>query len=94
MIEAFRYAEAALVSPFRYSAIVWAGLFSYLFWGDVPDGWAVVGTGIVIMSGLYILHRELLCRRKVNKLKVAALQKRHSFPNSLRNEEMDAHVRP
>ena len=63
MIEAFRYAEAGLVSPFRYSAIVWAGLFGYFLWGDVPDSWAVVGTGIVIASGLYILHRELVRRR-------------------------------
>ena len=67
MIEAFRYAEAALVSPFRYSAIVWAGLFGYLLWGDVPDGWALVGTVIVITSGLYILHRELVRRRKGSK---------------------------
>lgn len=63
MIEAFRYAEAAVASPFRYSAIVWAGLFGYLIWGDVPDIWAVTGTGIIIASGLYILHREFVRRR-------------------------------
>lgn len=63
MIEAFRYAEAAVASPFRYSAIVWAGLFGYMIWGDVPDIWAVTGTGIIIASGLYILHREFVRRR-------------------------------
>lgn len=63
MIEALRYAEAAVASPFRYSAIVWAGVLGYLLWGDVPDGWSILGTCIVIASGVYILHREFLRRR-------------------------------
>ena len=63
MIEAFRYAEAAVASPFRYSAIVWAALLGYVIWDDVPDMWSVVGTGIIIASGIYILHREFIRRR-------------------------------
>ena len=62
-IEALRYAEAAVAAPFRYSAIVWAGVLGFLIWGDLPDAWAVTGTGIVIASGLYILHREYVRRR-------------------------------
>lgn len=62
-IEALRHAEANLAAPFRYSAIVWAGLLGYLIWGDLPDAWAMAGTGIVIASGLYILHREYVRRR-------------------------------
>ena len=64
MIEALRYAEAAVASPFRYSAIIWAGLLGYLVWGDVPDLWSIIGTLIVIASGLYILHREFIRRRQ------------------------------
>ena len=75
MIEAFRFAEAGLVSPFRYSAIVWAGLFGYFLWGDVPDGWSVVGTGIVIASGFYILHREFLRQPKAIKVKSSRTEK-------------------
>lgn len=63
MIEAFRYAEAAVASPFRYSAIVWAALLGYFIWDDVMDTWTVVGTGIIIASGIYILHREFIRRR-------------------------------
>ena len=63
MIEAFRYAEAAVASPFRYSAIVWAALLGYFIWDDVPDTWTGVGTGIIIASGIYILHREFIRRR-------------------------------
>ena len=57
-IEAFRYAEAAVVSPFEYSAVLWAMLYGYLIWGDVPDRWIVSGSVFVIGSGLYILYRE------------------------------------
>lgn len=63
MIEAFRYAEAAVAAPFRYSAILWAGLLGFFIWSDVPDGWDIAGTCIVIASGLYILHREYVRRR-------------------------------
>jgi drug/metabolite transporter (DMT)-like permease len=62
MIEGFRYAEASTVAPFRYTAIVWAGLLGYLLWGHLPDAWTVTGTTIVIMSGLYILRREYIHR--------------------------------
>lgn len=58
LIETFRYAEASLVSPFKYTAMVWAILFAFLIWGDVPDPWLIVGAGLVIGSGLYIFRRE------------------------------------
>jgi len=57
-IEAFRYAEAAVVAPFEYSAVLWAMLYGYLIWGDVPDRWIISGSVLVIGSGLYILYRE------------------------------------
>ena len=58
MIEAFRHGEAALVAPFKYSTMVWAVLFGYLFFGDLPDTWTIAGAGVVILAGLYILRRE------------------------------------
>jgi drug/metabolite transporter (DMT)-like permease len=33
-------------------------VLGYMVFGDVPDGWTLVGATIVIGSGLYILHRE------------------------------------
>jgi drug/metabolite transporter (DMT)-like permease len=64
MIEAFRHAEAVIVSPFRYLTIVWAISLGYLIWGDLPDRYVVIGVIIVICSGLYILHREIVVRRQ------------------------------
>ncbi len=62
MVAALRRAEAAVVTPFKYSAIVWAGLFGALLWGDLPDRWDLTGAGLIIASGLYILHRERVGR--------------------------------
>ncbi len=64
MIEAFRWGEAALVAPFKYSFMIWAILFGYLFFGEFPDGWTLFGAGVVCASGLYILHRELRFTRR------------------------------
>ncbi len=58
MIEAFRLAEAALVAPFKYTSMVWAVLFGYLIFGDLPDAWTIAGAAVVVFAGLYILHRE------------------------------------
>ena len=59
MIETFRYGEAALVAPFKYSGIIWAGILGYLIWGDFPDLWTFTGLLIIIFSGVYVFRREL-----------------------------------
>ena len=58
LIEAFRYGEAALVSPFKYSTVLWATIYGILLFGDVPERSTLIGAAVVIASGLYILHRE------------------------------------
>ncbi len=57
-IETFRFAEAALVAPFKYSSLLWAMAFGFLIWGDVPDAWTLLGAGLLVGSGIYIFHRE------------------------------------
>jgi drug/metabolite transporter (DMT)-like permease len=57
-IESFRYAEAAVAAPFKYSEILWAVIFGAILWGHLPDVWIVAGSLLVVGSGLYILHRE------------------------------------
>ncbi len=58
IIESFRLGEAALVSPFKYANVLWAVLFGYLLFGDLPGAATLIGAAIVIASGLYILRRE------------------------------------
>ena len=62
LIEAFRHGEAAVVAPFKYTALPCAAVYGFLMFGHVPDLWIVVGAMPVIASGLYILHRERMRR--------------------------------
>jgi drug/metabolite transporter (DMT)-like permease len=61
--QAFRFAPAAVASPFAYGAMVWAILLGYLIWGEMPTAALLLGAAIVVASGLYILHREVLLGR-------------------------------
>lgn len=63
LTHAFRLAPVAVLGPFEYTAMLWAVVFGYLLWGDLPDVWILTGCAIVVASGLYILHRETRRRR-------------------------------
>jgi drug/metabolite transporter (DMT)-like permease len=69
IIEGYRLAQAPVVSPFKYSILLWAALFGFAIWGHVPDVWIVIGAIPVVASGLYILHREqtLAARRRASE---------------------------
>jgi drug/metabolite transporter (DMT)-like permease len=58
LILAHRRAPASVLSPFIYTQIVWASMFGYLVFNNVPSHWTVAGASIVIASGLYLLYRE------------------------------------
>jgi drug/metabolite transporter (DMT)-like permease len=55
---AFRLANAALVAPFLYTEMIWGLIFGYLLFSDVPDFWMLLGTAIIISSGLYLILVE------------------------------------
>ena len=55
---AYTLGPAAVIGPFNYSAILWATLFGWLIWGDLPDHWVIAGAAVVIASGLFIVFRE------------------------------------
>jgi drug/metabolite transporter (DMT)-like permease len=61
---AFRIAPASAVSPFLYTEMIWAILFGYLIFGDVPGAMMLLGASVIILSGLYLLVTE---RRKKAK---------------------------
>jgi len=67
VIAAYKSADAAMVAPMQYSQIVWASVFGALFFGESLDRQTVIGAGIVIASGLYIVLRESFGGRSVNR---------------------------
>ncbi|MFT4013597.1 MAG: DMT family transporter [Paracoccus sp. (in: a-proteobacteria)] len=58
LIRAFALAEAAVIAPFGYTSLIWAGIWGWLFWGTIPDGWSVTGALIIVAAGLYVWWRE------------------------------------
>jgi len=53
-----KLAPASVVVPYQYLMIVWASLFGYLVFGDVPHRLTLIGAGVIILAGLFILFRE------------------------------------
>jgi len=64
LIRAFRHAPASVVAPFSYSSLLWATLFGYLLFDDLPGTWTLSGAALIIGSGLYIFHREQALERR------------------------------
>ena len=62
--QAYRYAAPAVVAPFDYTSLIWATLYGYLLFGDLPRNSVILGAAVVIGSGLFILYRE---RRKATE---------------------------
>ena len=58
MTQAYRYAPAAVIAPFDYTALLWGTLIGWLVWQELPGTNVWFGAAIVIASGLYIVHRE------------------------------------
>ncbi len=53
-----KLAPASTVAPYQYSMILWAVMFGYAVFGDVPQVTTALGAAIIIGAGLYIFLRE------------------------------------
>jgi drug/metabolite transporter (DMT)-like permease len=58
LTESYRHAELSVVAPFEYSSLVFSVIIGFMFFGDVPDWFMLVGGIIVVGSGLFIIYRE------------------------------------
>lgn len=59
IVGAYSRAAPSLLAPFEYTALVGAAAAGYLIWDEVPDIWVIGGGIIIMLSGLYIVHREV-----------------------------------
>ncbi len=57
-ISAYRQAEAVIVAPMQYSQILWATAYGWFLFHERVDTPTLIGAGIIIASGLYIVLRE------------------------------------
>jgi drug/metabolite transporter (DMT)-like permease len=54
----FRYAEASLLAPFEYMAMIFAAIVGYIFWGEIPVLTTWIGAAVIASSGLFIFVRR------------------------------------
>lgn len=73
MTEAYRHADLSTVAPFEYSSILIGIAVAFVLFGEVPTLYVIIGSAIVILSGLVIIWRE-------RKLNVAQLKAREISP--------------
>jgi drug/metabolite transporter (DMT)-like permease len=55
---ALHLAPTSAVAPFNYFTLVWAIILGFLIWHDVPTTSLLIGSGIVVGSGFFLLWRE------------------------------------
>ena len=67
-VSAMRVGEVSFVSPFRYSAILFALLIGFLFFKEQPDAYAFLGILIIMTSGILLMIRNNSANSSKNKL--------------------------
>jgi drug/metabolite transporter (DMT)-like permease len=60
---ALHLAPASAVAPFFYLSLVWASILGFAIWGDLPTLSLVLGSAVVVASGLFLLWRESNARQ-------------------------------
>lgn len=58
LIKAFQAAPASTLQPFHYVVLLWATVFGYVVFDDLPDLWTILGGAVIAGSGLYAFYRE------------------------------------
>ena len=58
MTRSLKLAPASLLAPLQYTLLLWAALFGFVFFGNLPTPQVLFGAGIIIIAGLFIFHRQ------------------------------------
>ena len=59
IILSLKYADASKLAPLGYTEIITNIIISYYFFYELPDNWTYLGLFIIVLSGIYISHREV-----------------------------------
>jgi S-adenosylmethionine uptake transporter len=53
-----KLAPASLLAPLQYTLLLWAFIFGFVFFGDLPETQVLIGSIIIVLAGLFIFHRK------------------------------------
>ncbi len=65
LTQSYKFSEVSLVTPLKYLALVFAIIFGYLFWDEVPTTKTLLGSALVIISSIIIFRREVYYKKQV-----------------------------
>ena len=66
LTQSYKFSEVSLVTPLKYLALVFAIIFGYLFWDEIPTPKTLIGSTLVILSSIIIFRREIYLKRLVS----------------------------
>ena len=73
MTYALSFAPSATLAPLQYFELPVATFFGYLVFNDFPNMLSLLGIGIIIAAGLYMIHRERIAARQLITARAAPL---------------------
>ena len=64
--QSYKFSEVSLVTPLKYLALVFAIIFGYFIWNEVPTIKTLLGALLVILSSIIIFRREIILKKQVS----------------------------
>lgn len=71
-VMSMRHGEIGFVSPFRYTVLIWALVLGLVVFGDVPRPTTLLGSAIVVVTGVYTFYRERIRAREARRAEAAS----------------------
>ena len=65
LTQSYKFSEVSLVTPLKYLALVFAIIFGYVFWNEIPTTKTLLGSALVIISSIIIFRREIYLKKQV-----------------------------
>jgi len=64
--QSYKYSEVSLVSPLKYLGLVFAIIFGYFIWNEIPTFKTLLGAFLVVVSSIIIFRREMHLKKKLS----------------------------
>ena len=64
--QSYKFSEVSLVTPLKYLALVFAIIFGYFIWDEIPTLKTISGAFLVILSSVIIFRREIQLNKQVS----------------------------
>ena len=66
LTQSYKFADVSLVTPLKYLALIFAIIFGYFIWNEIPTSKTLFGASLVIISSIIIFRREMFLKKQVS----------------------------